>query len=205
MIALRPNYGIVKHTTQIEYKTATLRRDDIYRAYIDILAKLIDEGQAHLHIRFTPTINQKDTNEAISKAFYSLMLYRAGRYYGKDCKISYRPDNGCCTAYLPTMASGLNSQIRAQFNVHHDAVSSIQPTDSSKEHLLQLLDVSLGALTAYRNGYHEDDNRNQYKRDLMAYAVEKLNVVVTENSNIIKRTKNIWNVIPNNTRLNSTS
>jgi len=200
---LRINYGITRLSTQIEYKTASKRRDDIYRAYVDLLAAMVAEGQAHIHFRFTPCVNQRNENAAISKAFFQLMLHRAGRYYAKDCGINYRPDNGCCTEYLPKMRPGLNSKIREEYAVGKDAVSSIQPVESSKEHLLQLLDVTLGALTAARNNQHNNGGVGDYKKSLIEYTVEKLGVDVLSNSNIEEKKLNIWNVNPETTRLHS--
>ena len=49
--AVNREYGV---TAEVKWSTAKPRRNDVYRAYIDLLFNLLDNNQAHLHIRFVP-------------------------------------------------------------------------------------------------------------------------------------------------------
>lgn len=193
---IRGAYGI---TSQVQWKTAKTRRDNIYRAYIDVLHSLVESGQAHFHVRLTPVKNRKFTNDVVSKSFYQLLLHRAGRYYADHMAIHARPDNGCCTEYLPKMLPGINSDIAGKFECKHAAVRTIQPCDSGNEHILQLVDVSLGALTSARNGNHLNGGVGDFKRSLIEYALDKFGVRdITASSPITARKFNLWNVTPAN-------
>lgn len=199
--AINAAYGV---TSEVMWKAARPRRDDIFRTYIELLASMIRDGQVHVHIRFMP-IRKYDHSlsgprthiDTISKAFYQILLHRAGRFYGMKCRIHVRPDNGCCTDYLPKMLPGLNTDISKRFGVPDGAVGSIQAANSKNEPMLQLLDVTLGALTCVRNGYHEDGTVGPYKAELARFALDRLGVAsITDSTLMDERQFNIWNVTP---------
>lgn len=194
-------YGV---TSEVMWKVAKARRDDIYRAFIDLLFDLVRDNQIHVHLRFSP-IKDYDHRESgprrhidtVSKAFYQILLHRAGRFYGEKCKILVRPDNGACTAYLPAMLAGLNTDTGLKFGVSHSAFANIEPRDSRKETMLQLLDVTLGALTCVRNGNHLNGNVGPYKSKLAQYALERSGLKsIAASHSLSERAFNVWNVTP---------
>ncbi|MER8645748.1 hypothetical protein [Mesorhizobium sp. M1252] len=139
---------------------------------------------------------RKET-DTISKAFYQLLLHRPGRYYGDVRRLLIRPDMGECTAYLPAMMMGLNTDICQRFELKARPVASIVARDSKLERMLQLLDVSLGALTAARNGNHENGKLRDHKVGVVKRALERGGIKDIEKSHPME-TKgfNIWNVVP---------
>jgi len=194
--ALRASQGYDGQDNQIQYKTAKKRRDNIYRAYIDLLAALIKDKHVHLHLRFKYAHGERVDTSSISKAFYSLLLHRAGRQFGSSAKLIIRPDNGCCTEYLPQIKSGLNADIlRRRYSGNSTAVIDISPCDSAFHHPLQLLDVTLGAISSARNGYHLDGSTGEFKSELTKYALKKLGLTdEIYDTPINSAHLNIWNV-----------
>ena len=183
--------------------TKAKSKPDLCRDYLDLMERLIVANHVHFHVRFSPfqeydhnvSGDRKET-DTVSKAFYQLLLHRAGRFYGKQAKILVRPDAGDCTSYLPNVMAAVNVDISLKYKVQHDAITNIQARDSKDDPMLQLLDVSLGALTAARNGGHENGTLSAIKTDLAAYALGKCGVGIDHNHEAKHRRFSIWNVKP---------
>jgi hypothetical protein len=178
-------------------------KPDLCRDYLDLMERLITANHVHLHLRFSPfqeydhsaSGDRKET-DTVSKAYYQLLLHRAGRFYGKHTKILVRPDAGDCTSDLPKLMAAVNVDVSLRYKVPHDAITHIQARDSKDDPMLQLLDVSLGALTAARNGGHINGELSAIKTDLAAYAVEKCPVGIDHNHAPKHRRFSLWNVRP---------
>lgn len=197
-------YGV---TSEVMWKAAKKRRDDIFRYYIDFLFDAIENNLINFHIRFTPIYRYDHSLsgprkhiDTISKSFYQLLLHRAGRFYSQSCDIHIRPDNGSCTEYLPKMIPGLNSECRSRFNGNHP-FKTIMPQDSKNEKLLQLLDVTLGALTSARNETTQSGGVGAYKSSLIDYALNRSGISdITVSDNTNKKNFNVWSVTPKLTK-----
>ena len=194
----------MNYTSEIKWEKARERRDDIFTAYVRLLAELVACKQVHLHLRFSP-ISQYDHSasgprghaDTVSKAFYQLLLHRAGRYYSNSCEVHTRPDRGSCTDYLPKIRVGLNTHCRSIFGNRSDCFKTIETRDSEKEPILQLLDVTLGALTCLKNRNHENGTVGPYKASLATRAAEIFDIEdIHRPTSIDTRTLNIWNVVP---------
>jgi len=192
--------GLGARTSEVQWKSAKKRRDNIYKSYINLLFDLIKKNTIHVHIRFAPANGKSNKPEDISKAFYQLLLHRAGRYYSADAKIRVRPDNGCCTEYLPKMLVGLNNDIHRKHGKPNNSIADIVPGDSRNEHLLQLLDVTLGALTSLRNNNHLSGGIGPFKIALADHTLACAPITnIAANSPITQNSFNIWNVMPSST------
>lgn len=156
----------------------TVRKD-----YVDYMVQLIRKGVVHLHLRFAP-FTQYDHKisgprrvyDTVSKMYYQLLLHRAVNYYGSNCRIFIRPDNGACTSELEKFVDALHIDGTYRYKSDPDCIDSIICLNSTKEPLLQFLDVSLGALTAYRNGRHLLDTTSEAKRALAEHAYHAFGV-----------------------------
>lgn len=190
--------------SEIKWSKCKKRYKSVHAAYIDYMFGAISRGEVHLHIRLSPfkaydhnASGDRLETDTISKAFYQLLLHRAGRYYGKRCRILVRPDAGDCTAYLPKILEGVNTAACSTFRLPSRPFVEIAPRDSKKEPLLQLLDVTLGALTSARNGNHLNGRIEERKRLLVTQALELGKVKDIEKSDPRERRDfNIWNVVP---------
>lgn len=173
-------------------------------AYVDYMAELIQKNCAQLHIRLSPWAEYNHDGprrefDTVSKAYYQLLVHRAARYYGKEYKIRVRPDDGECTAGLERFGYYVGNEAGARYGVDPCCIEDIVCLSSENEPLLQFLDVSLGALTACRNGRHVDEAAAKHKRDLANHALKsfaqfglKETIADCDNGNRFS----IWNVRP---------
>ena len=186
--------------SEVKWSTAKSRNDDVHAAFVDYFADALAAGRIHFHIRFAP-FQQYDHKvsgprkriDTVSKMHFQLLLHRAVRFYGRHYKLRIRPDNGDCTAALVDQLASLHSWGAHHYNCPTDCIESIEPRDSRREPLLQLLDVPLGAFTALRN------NRQLVgpKRALADYVRAKfLNKNLSRNTAQNVMDFSIWNVIP---------
>jgi len=144
--------------SEVKWSTVKSRRDSVHKAFVDYFAEAVHAKRIHFHIRFAP-FNRYDHNasgekkriDTTSKMHFQLLLHRAIRFYGPHYKLRIRPDNGDCTASLVSQVDSLHSWGSYHYNAADGCIDNIEPRDSKKELMLQLLDVPLGALTALRN------------------------------------------------------
>ncbi|OSI29581.1 DUF3800 domain-containing protein [Bradyrhizobium canariense] len=190
--------------SEVKWENAKSRRANTHMAYIDLLFRLIQEGRAHTHIRFAPfndydhsLSGPKKRAATVGKMHYQLLLHRALRFYGESNELVIHPDNGDCTEELPFLVDAINNHGRAAHGFKASPVRRIECKDSKHEPLLQLLDVTLGALTAYKNDRHNDPITSATKKELAEYALAKTNLVSLERSSPLTAVKlNVWNVRP---------
>lgn len=186
--------------SEVKWATAKIRTDDVHAAFVDYFETALSEKKIHFHIRFAPfnkydhrASGPKKRIDTTSKMHYQLLLHRAVRYYGKHYRLRIRPDNGDCTAALVDQINSLHSWGRHHYGTPLDCIEGIEPRDSRRELLLQLLDVPLGAFTALRN----DRSLVGPKRALADYVRAKF-----PSKNLARNTDarimdfSIWNVIP---------
>ena len=189
---------------EIKWGNTRERGVEVRKAYVDYFMKKIESNHLHFHIRFSPT-NEYDHAghrrefDTVSKMFYQLLLHRPVRYYGKTCTIRIRPDDGECTRLLPNFTNALNFDGQLTYDANPDCVHSIVPQNSRHQPILHLLDVMVGALTAYRNGRHLLGTVGEPKQTLAQYAFDafgkkdlKVNKVNRDEGNKIS----VWNVVP---------
>ena len=201
LATINDDYKVI---SEVKWETAKSRRANTHMAYIDLLFRLIKEGRAHVHIRFAPfkeydhsLSGHKKRAATVGKMHYQLLLHRALRFYGQSCELIIHPDNGDCTADLPRLVDSLNIDGRAKHGLRTSPVKRIECKDSEREPMLQLLDVTLGALTAYKNGRHNNPVTSATKKELAEYALKKTDLASLDRSSPMTAQKlNIWNVRP---------
>lgn len=199
--AINEAFGV---RSEVKWSRAKRRRNCFHKAYIQLLASLVREKIAHFHVRFIPfdeydhrSSGDRLETDTISKSYYQLLLHRAARYYGSRCRIHARMDDGECTSHLPRMIGALNRDAMTKFNLESAPFATIEPRNSCNEPLLQLLDVSLGALTSLRNGYPGTDHLSQHKSELALLAATQFNVTdVSVSTPISQKVFSVWNVVP---------
>jgi len=187
---------------EVKWSKAKSFGGKVQRRYIEYLFDQIDAGRMHFHIRFTP-MNEYDHNlsgdrkrlDTVSKSFYQLFLHRAVRLYGRE-HIHIIADDGCCTSRLPEFHGALDADsLRYGFHAV-GSVKSITQRSSDREPMLQLLDVTLGALTAKRNGRDSIESMG-VKKDLMELALDRSGLVsIAHNTQWGAREFTCWNVRP---------
>lgn len=185
-------------TGEVKWKNAKYCGGMVHEGFIRLLFELVDAGRLHFHIRFS-RMDEYDHKlsgprrklDTVSKAFYQLLLHRPVSFYGKEADIHVHPDDGSCTRLLPNQIGALHWESGIA------PVKVIQPRSSKREPMLQLLDCTLGALAAYRNGRHLKPEISDTKKRLSALAFE-----LTKWPDISgscwkdKKKLNRWNVTP---------
>jgi hypothetical protein len=203
LIRIKTACGL-SESSEVKWSSCKKRNDCPHTKYLDYMFQAITNNYLHLHIRLSP-FNQYDhgasgergKTDTISKSFYQLLLHRAARYYGQKCRIYVRSDSGDCTSLLPSIKDGLNRDACAKFKLPHGPFADIAPRDSKREPLLQLLDVSLGAVAAGRNFKHQNGLLSPRKQALVQAAF-RMGAIhdITKSHPIEERAFNIWNVTP---------
>lgn len=193
--------GGVGKSGEVKWDNAKSFGGRAHRAYIDYLFLLIQNRKAHFHIRFS-RMGEYDHGlsgprkkiDTVSKSYYQLLLHRTLRYYSGKANVFVFPDDGECTCQLPGQMTPLGIDGRTEYgNGAADCIKAIECRASVNEPLLQLLDVTLGALTAMRNNRHTRDDYHQIRKDLIAHAFTKTGWATIEGStDIMKRDCNRW-------------
>jgi hypothetical protein len=186
---------------EIKWHNTRKRGLEVRKAYIDYLMKQIAANYIHFHIRFSP-MNEYDHDgerrkfDTVSKMFYQLLLHRPIRHYGKSCILRIRLDNGECTRLLPGFKDPLQNDGFLTYQTHGDCIHNIVPLESRHQPPLHLLDVMVGALTAYRNGRHLLEHTGEPKRVLAQYAFEAFGKRDLKTNRDEGSKLSVWNVIP---------
>lgn len=149
--------ALARKKSEVKWNSANSFGGVIQRAYIDYLFQQIAQKRMHFHIRFSP-MNEYDHAasgprkriDTVSKSFYQLIKHRGIRHYDMH-DIFVIPDDGDCTSQLVDHLGALNYASSSW----EGSIKSIRPRSSASEPMLQLLDVTLGALAAMRNGRAE--------------------------------------------------
>ena len=186
--------------SETKWSTVKNRRDSAHEAFVDYFESAVRAGRIHFHIRFAPfdqydhsVSGPKKRVDTTSKMHFQLLLHRALRFYGQHYKLRIRPDNGDCTAALVDQIGSLHTWGHENYGCAQDCVDSIEPRDSKKEVMLQLLDVPLGAFTALRN----ERELTGPKRVLADYVRGKFpHLRLDRNTPIAVKRLSVWNVKP---------
>lgn len=185
-------------TGEVKWKNAKFCGGMVHEGYIRLLFELIKEGRLHFHIRFS-RMDEYDHKlsgprkklDTVSKSFYQLLLHRPLAYYGNKADLHIYPDDGSCTRLLPDQIKPLHIESG------RTSVKVIQPRSSEKEPMLQLLDCTLGALAAYRNGRHLKPEISDTKKRLSELAFKLTGWRdITGSCWTDKKKLNRWNVTP---------
>jgi len=197
-----------KDHSEIKWSNTRKQKVSSRKDFIDLLKNLIDQNKAHFHIRFAPfdeydhdASGRRRKFDTTSKMFFQLLLHRAVRFYGPHYKLVVIPDNGECTSDLEKYIDRLHANGVAKYKAKDGCVSRIECRNSRGEPLLQLLDVPLGALMAYRAGRHLEPQTSEIKRELAEYAVATLGLKdLSRNSPAGEMRLSVWNAVPQGLR-----
>lgn len=199
---INAKYGV---SSEVKWTNCKRYRGVAHKAYVDYLFKRIEERVIHLHVRFSPmrkydhhSSGERKEIDTVSKSYFQLIVHRAARFYGNAHDIMVRLDNGDCTRLVPDFTDTINVHARSRYGYcTRDCVTHAQPLDSKGEPMLQLLDVTLGALASFRNARHSASDANTIKTDLARYAFERTGAkTIDGNTPLTRQNISIWNVTP---------
>jgi hypothetical protein len=191
--------------SEVKWENCKRQSGRVHKAYVDYLFNLIQQKRVHFHIRFSHMPSYDHTLsgarkkiDTVSKAYWQLIVHRPCRYYGNSCDIYIRPDNGDCTSELVNQIDSMKHHASYKYSYcTRDPVVHIECRDSKNEPFLQLMDVTLGALTAYRNGRHKHSSANRIKTQLAEYVFRLTGASsIVGNTPLGRREMSIWNAQP---------
>ena len=190
--------------TEVKWGTVKRLNGRVHKLYIDYLFELIASDIVHFHIRFSELAKYDHSKsgarnkiDTVIKSFYQLILHRPMQYYGKSGDIHIRLDAGHCTSEVHRYIGAMHTEAYRQYGCQRDYITSIQSRDSASEPMLQLLDVTLGALTAYRNGRHLVPGCNRTRQEVACYAFGKVGIKsLAQSTSKEQKRCSIWNVRP---------
>jgi hypothetical protein len=193
-----PNGGF---RDEVKWQTTRAWNLESRMAYVDCLASLVKERLVHFHIRFAEFAayshdGPRKRFDTVSKMYYQLFLHRALRYYGSEYKLHIRPDDGECTSQLKLFMPQLAQHGCSHYGTNPDCIADLECLSSGREPILQLLDVTLGALTAYRNDRHLIPGAALPKTTLAKHAIDALAIKDIRKNFDDGRKLSVWNVIP---------
>lgn len=203
VLAINRRFGV--DWSEIKWGNCKRHSGKIHKAYVDYLFELIKQKRAHFHVRFShmPSYDHEQSGsrkkiDTVSKAYYQLIVHRPCRYYGNSCNIYVRADNGNCTSELYSQIDSMNSNVCHRYNYCiRSPVVHVECRDSKREPILQLMDVPLGALAAYRNGRHKHSAANSLKTQLSEYVFAQTGASsILGNTPLARREMSIWNAQP---------
>lgn len=160
----------------------------VYKDLVDLFFDSIDKGKFRFCCLLLDTHLPKVTKYAnLNKEGYFKILYQLYLHNSKIPAV-YKifPDeisNDTKSANLPKLQSVLNTAFKNKFyplinpaKWEHigNIVKTIQPLDSKKEDIIQIVDVILGSIGYFQNRHFEKKKAKKAKVELMKYVLNKL-------------------------------
>lgn len=160
----------------------------VYKDLVDLFFDSIDKGKFRFCCLLLDTHLPKVTKYAnLNKEGYFKILYQLYLHNSKIPAV-YKifPDeisNDTKSANLPKLQSVLNTAFKNKFyplinpaKWEHigNLVKTIQPLDSKKEDIIQIVDVILGSIGYFQNRHFEKKEAKKAKVELMKYVLNKL-------------------------------
>ena len=141
---------------------------EAYEKLVDFAFELIVAKHAALHIiiaKFKGYSHKAREGEnrdtSINRMYYQLCLHRPARFYGKKRAIHIRFDAGNDSADICNMRNQLCADAYRKYKTLPNCVRSIEPVDSKKVGIVQMVDVILGAAASKRNGVQHTNAKAQ--------------------------------------------
>ena len=161
--------------SEAKWTKVTSHRLVTYKALVNYFFDLIRSNQAQFHVMvcdFTQFDHHKNGGRggSVSKMLWQLARHRICSKYGHRADIHLFPDSGEHADSLCKFRFHLNNASRAKMPDGRKGaeipVRHIEPTDSSREPLLQLNDIILGAICYRANERYDAPNASKHKKIL---------------------------------------
>jgi len=166
--------------SEVKWSKTTEYRYKAQHDFADYLARLVKNKIVDLHIVFFPIaeFNNRANNGregTVGRIYNDMLIFRPFKFYGPHSKLYLRPDKGKCSEgmepHLENAAAEAARRNREGWrpaqNVR-ECLACFKPKDSAATDILQLVDVTLGALTARR----ENRSNQEPKTELSAHVLE---------------------------------
>ena len=143
--------------------------------------------------------SQENKEQSFYKFHYQLFFHKFGKIYFKMDKMVrfvIHPDYRDAHFSLDILKRHLNGGMGRHFNDEVIApFVSIQPIDSKKSEIIQIVDLIIGAIGYEKNGYHLHSSSSKGKIELCKYIAYKAGIKnLSECTSFSAKRFEIWNI-----------
>lgn len=191
---LKGRHGISKRFHWSDYRGGP--RKDAYFELVDLFFSLVSSRRIHAQFiicdfhAFDHRIRGNGKRESsVNRMYYLLFLYRLCRFYGSDCALYAFPDRGGDSAEVIGFRDAICAAAYNTFKTRPNCLRLIRPTSSHESHILQMVDVIIGAAAAHREGR----NLAPHKAELMDHIIGKAGIDWASDTPLSERHFNVWN------------
>lgn len=171
--ALRHSVGIQSRFHWSEYRGGA--RSEAYHALVDLFFDLINEGKLHAHFilcRFGE-FNHKikgpgNPDRSVNRMYYQLFLHRVCSFYGGKTAIHVFPDRGNDSSEVVSFRGAICAAAYKEYRTKPNCLRSIRPTSSYHSHMIQMVDVVIGAVAAHREKRHLSSHKHRLMTHVIA-------------------------------------
>lgn len=171
---IKNNAGIVGEMKWSKYKGGA--REAAYKAVVDLCFDAISRRVAALHLIIANfaefdhrSVLDGSPEGSVNRMYYQLCLHRIGQIYGSKCAIVIHPDAGNDSREIISFREAICAGAYKRYDARPNCIRAIQPLSSEEHHVLQMVDIVVGAVAASRNGRE----LAAPKADLAAYVLER--------------------------------
>ncbi len=175
-----------------------------YKALIDIFFDFLERKALTFHVTTFDNhmwdhrrFNDNDPDLGISKLYYQLLLHQVVRWHGDLATLYICLDRRLSTTPLQKLHRILNAGAKKEYKLSFGPVRVLTAKDSKKDDLLQLNDVVLGAVAAYKNKKHEIPGAREAKVELARYVLDHCGLTSYDRDSPRSKTDfTVWNRRP---------
>jgi hypothetical protein len=190
--------------SEVKWSKVTSHRLRTYKLLVEYFFTLLAEKQVHFHALICDFSTFDHKKNGSREASVSRMLFLLARRkfsvnYGAKANLHLFPDSGDHADMFCGYRYHLNNAVRRDMPEWRRSaerpVAHIEPTNSSREPLLQLNDLILGAICYRRNERYSDPGASKHKRLLARLVAERADATMFHyNPPSFGRRFTVWNL-----------
>lgn len=183
---------------EIKWGKVSDKKLNEYKALIDLFFSLNDALHFKSIVFDTYLIDYKtyssgDKELGFYKFWYQFLLHSFGPYAKKEDRYLIFMDWRHSSYRLSDLKEVLNNGMRKKYGIREDIFRNIQPLDSKKSNMIQLVDVLMGAIGYQWNGCHTRTGARKAKILLSEYIAQKAGLIsLAQQTPFSKRNFSIW-------------
>ncbi len=193
-----------KMLAELKWSKVSNQKLQEYKELVDIYFDFCNRGAIafrattfdnHLwdHKRF----NDCDPDLGISKLYYQMLLHQVVGRYGDLASLYICLDRRLSSTPLEKLQRILNAGAGKEYKLTFGPVRTLTAKDSKKDDILQINDVILGAVSAYKNERHKAKDARAAKTELAMYVFARSGLTSYDVDSPSTSTKfAIWNRQP---------
>jgi len=193
-----------KMFAELKWTKVTDQKLIAYKRFVEYFFALNNTDKVHFHsiILDNHKINYKkfskgDKELGFYKFYYQLLLHSFGKKYcreGENDRFIVHLDYRTTSYSLNVLKIVLNRGMRKKYNITTEPFVSIEPRESKKTELLQIVDILIGAIGFQKNGYDLLSDTRKSKKELARFIAKEAGLKdLRQNSPWGNNRFTIWN------------